>query len=176
LTFDLNTAGVTLQTTTVIDDGAIFYLNGAEVYRLGCRTARWVTPLLPIEQSTMRFMKVHSKFRRPALVQGDNVLAVEAHQVNATSSDIAFGMTLIASFLITNNSSAIQLPVVLNEVLADSAALTNAAGIVTDWVELYNPNTNAVDLADMSLSDDSTNATQMGISLRVPTFQHRVSW
>jgi hypothetical protein len=97
-------------------------------------------------------------FEIPAtsLVPGDNVLAVEAHQVNTTSSDIVFGMTLMASFLITNNSSAIQLPVVLNEVLADSAALTNAAGVVTDWIELYNPNTNAVDLADMSLSDDST--------------------
>jgi hypothetical protein len=143
--FDLNTAGVTLQTTTVIDDGAIFYVNGAEVYRLGIPND--AVGYSAFANRTVNDAIYEGPFEIPAtsLVRGDNVLAVEVHQVNATSSDIVFGMTLIASFLITNNSSAIHLPVVLNEVLADSATLTNAAGVITDWVELYNPNTNAVD-------------------------------
>src|SRR6185436_9517151 len=39
----------------------------------------------------------HSAFVNPALlVAGTNVLAVEVHQVNATSSDLSFNLQLIA--------------------------------------------------------------------------------
>jgi hypothetical protein len=47
--------------------------------------------------------------------------------------------------------------IVLNEVLADNVSYTNSAGAKTDWVELYNRSSGSVDLAGMSLSDDSQN-------------------
>lgn len=43
--------------------------------------------------------------------------------------------------------------VVINEVLAWNSSSPSAGADLPDWVELYNPSTNAVDLAGMSLSD-----------------------
>jgi hypothetical protein len=45
--------------------------------------------------------------------------------------------------------------VALNEVLANNGSFTNSDGSITDWVELLAGPSNTVDLADMSLSDDS---------------------
>ncbi|PYJ01968.1 MAG: hypothetical protein DME25_17135, partial [Verrucomicrobia bacterium] len=42
----------------------------------------------------------------------------------------------------------------INEVLAHNTTKREADGSTPDWVELYNPTANPVDLADMSLSDD----------------------
>ncbi len=78
------------------DDGAVVYLNGVEVYRdnmpsgpvdsetlassgvTGGAEAAWVVVTLPVA----------------AIVSGENVLAVEVHQVHRTSSDLSFDATL----------------------------------------------------------------------------------
>lgn len=44
--------------------------------------------------------------------------------------------------------------VVLNEVLADNVTRAETDGTTPDWVELFNPTGSAINLADMSLSDD----------------------
>jgi hypothetical protein len=47
---------------------------------------------------------------------------------------------------------------VINEVLANNSSLGEAqfgAGATPDWIELYNGTTNTVNLADLSLSDDT---------------------
>jgi hypothetical protein len=70
------------------------------------------------------------------------------------------GANLIATFTTPSpgagnyNSTNQNLPV-LNEVLANNQSFTNAAGRTPDWVELYNNGTNAIDLADFSLTDDA---------------------
>ncbi len=88
---------ITLQMNTIIDDGAVFYLNGVEVYRLGIADG-------PIDHNTRTDRAVNNAvYEGPftvssaPMVQGDNVLAVEVHQKNSTSSDIVFGMTLDAT-------------------------------------------------------------------------------
>ena len=43
----------------------------------------------------------------------------------------------------------------INEVLANNLSLAEPDGSNPDWVELYNPSTNAVDLGDMSLTDST---------------------
>src|SRR6185503_19914414 len=48
-----------------------------------------------------------------------------------------------------------NLDVVLNEILANNVSFREPDGSTPDWVELYNPSTNAVDLGDMSLCDDT---------------------
>jgi hypothetical protein len=94
--FPSNTAGVTLVASNLIDDGAAFYLNGVEVARIGM-------PAGTINYSTFASRTVGdattfdvTNLNATPLVQGDNVLAVEVHQVSATSSDIVFGMNLVA--------------------------------------------------------------------------------
>ena len=90
-----------------------------------------------------------------SLVVGDNVVAVEVHQVNATSSDDVFGMSLSAIRYTTNViTQNFAVPLVLNEVLAQNLSLTNLGLLTADYVELYNPSTNTVDLSDLSLSND----------------------
>ncbi len=51
--------------------------------------------------------------------------------------------------------------VVINEFLAvNSNTLTNRLGETSDWIELYNPTTNAVDLSGWYLSDNAQNLTK----------------
>jgi hypothetical protein len=88
-TLDLATGGVLgVVAHTVIDDGAVVYLNGEEVFRLrmpdgdptydthaarSVGNAQWEGPFdIPVTK----------------LRDGVNVLAVEVHQINATSSDV----------------------------------------------------------------------------------------
>src|SRR4051812_4211578 len=44
----------------------------------------------------------------------------------------------------------------LNEVMANNASIPNSDFTITDWVELYNPDSQAADVGDMSLTDDSS--------------------
>ena len=80
---------------------------------------------------------------------GTNTIAVEVHQISATSSDVVWGMSLSAGRSVTNFNS-----VTLNEVLAENTVLTNVDGTVTDWVEIFNPSAVPANLAGYSLSDN----------------------
>ncbi|MHC4388718.1 MAG: CotH kinase family protein, partial [Planctomycetota bacterium] len=98
---------VALTMYTLIDDGAVVYLNGVEVQRIGM-------PGGAIGYDTLAGRTVddavtEGPFSIPigSLVQGDNVLAVEVHQKNPGSNDIVFGLTLDA--IITTTQSGISL-------------------------------------------------------------------
>src|SRR4051812_949870 len=80
------------------DDGAIVYINGVEVVRDNM-------PAGPVDATTLAAttasddgstFQVHS-FAASGLVNGDNTIAVEVHQVNSTSSDISFDLELTAN-------------------------------------------------------------------------------
>jgi len=143
----------TLLATNYIDDGAVYYLNGTKVGSL--RMPATVTyNTLATNQPTEGAPELLF-FATNSLVTGDNVMAVEVHQTGVTSSDDVFGMLLNAIQVSTNViTSTVGVPVVLNEVLASNHTLTNVDGTTSDWVELFNPFTNTVSLADLSLSDD----------------------
>ena len=92
--------GARLRLRHIIDDGAVFHLNGAEVYRTGM-------PAGPVGVSTFATRNVgNADYGGPVelpvrnLVAGDNVLAVEVHQVGSTSSDVTLGAGLVS---ITSN-------------------------------------------------------------------------
>ena len=94
-------SGVSFLFNTYIDDGAIFYLNGREIYRL-----RMPDAPTPIDNGTLAtgysgsgdatdpVAIVLSGDAMTNLVTGDNVLAVEVHNYNARSPDITFGASL----------------------------------------------------------------------------------
>lgn len=140
-----------LQVNHVIDDGAVFYLNGEEFYRYNMNAG---TPSFStISSSAISDVAQYSGgITVPAtnLFPGVNVLAVEVHQSSAGSPDILFG-TMLNAILLTNSPVAAN--VMINEVLADNAGLEEPDGTSPDWVEFYNPSSNAVDMADMSLTD-----------------------
>ncbi len=142
-----------LLSTNYIDDGAVYYLNGSQVGSLRM-TAPVTYNTLAGNQPNEGLAELLS-FATNSLVTGDNVMAVEVHQTATSSSDDVFGMLLSALQTSTNIiTTTVGVPVVLNEVLASNRTLTNLAGTTSDWIELFNPATNVVALADLSLSDD----------------------
>lgn len=94
--FDGNPGAVLLLLRHVVDDGAVFYLNGIEIYRFGVGAT--VNPVLYTTTSGGNENASRGPFvvPRAALRVGDNVFAVETHQESNTSSDIVFGAELMA--------------------------------------------------------------------------------
>ncbi len=142
-----NLDGFSLNLKTVLDDGALAHLNGAPLITNGLPSGAPAYSTFAsrnVGDATTEF------FTAPAglLVLGTNVLAVEVHQVNASSSDIVWGLALDASRTETNCAPAGVLDLALTEVLA-----WNGSG--AGFVEVLNVGTNALDLAGLSLSDDS---------------------
>jgi hypothetical protein len=111
-TFTGSTAGASLIFSNYVDDGAVFYLNGAEIYRLRMPAAPTAiaystaasgqpcagTPRQGDAETTCPDVFPVSGNLLTNLVQGDNVLAVEVHNYGTlTTGDIVFGMALIVN-------------------------------------------------------------------------------
>lgn len=92
---DLNQ--VILEIRTMIDDGAVIYLNGEEVHRIGMPSS--IIRHSVFANRTVSNAAYEGPFEIPAeqLRQGLNVLAVEVHQTNSSSSDVVFGLELKAT-------------------------------------------------------------------------------
>jgi hypothetical protein len=89
-----------LVASNLLDDGAVFYINGTEVGRVAVAagTVTWQTQASRADDisNAGRGYDVTNLVIMP-LRNGDNVLAVEVHQGGATtSSDKIFGMSLTA--------------------------------------------------------------------------------
>jgi hypothetical protein len=144
------TQGVTITIDQVLDDGAVYYLNGKELGRSGMNegsvsfttTAGRTTGDAVEEQAVI-------VADGSALVNGRNVLAVEVHQTNTTSSDVVFGMQL-------NISAPSQASLMINEVLP--------AGAGVGFIEFYNPGASPVNLRNYYLTDSVTNLRKFPIA------------
>lgn len=80
------------------DDGGVVYLNGAEIFRsnMPAGTVNYLTPAASIVGGIDESNNFYSaSVGASTLVTGTNLLAVEIHQANATSSDISFDLELI---------------------------------------------------------------------------------
>ncbi len=76
------------------DDGAVVYLNGAEVFRNNMPPGAVnsaTTALIVAEDSEFRAVRLNPQ----SLRAGGNLIAVEVHQVNLTSSDVSFDLELL---------------------------------------------------------------------------------
>jgi len=125
-----------LQLRHIIDDGAVFYLNGVEVLRFNM-------PQGLVDAATLTSVAVTDAvyvgpvdIDKDALIVGSNRLAVEVHECNATSTDIVFGIELLAG--------------VINE---PGFPATDFSKIDEEWIELYNRSGTAIDLTDWSLNE-----------------------
>lgn len=137
-TLDADPASAELFIECVLDDGAIFTLNGVEVLRENM-------PEGPVTADTLATTAitgdttVTATLPAEALVRGENVLAVEVHQAERPDADLSFGCALSARVSPAAASSA---PVLLNELapaaedpfwvelLAVSAAPQELGGLV----------------------------------------------
>jgi hypothetical protein len=160
-------AGVTLYVTNYLDDGAVYYLNGFRIgaLRVADNPARHDSDAtLQPDEGQMEILSLPATH----LVSGDNVLAVEVHQSGNSSTDVMFGLSLGAVQATTNRHPDSTRPIVLNEIFARNRTRPTAGGRICGWVELFNPNTNAVDLAGLGLSDDSTSPRKWTFAAESP--------
>ena len=110
------TNAAVLRLRHLIDEGAVFFLNGIEMYRFNLDSAQlpfgYGASVLLGDAAIVGAVDLHVT----NLLTGDNVLAVELHQGNATSSDITFGAEIVGHselipfgpVLITNQPTVLQ--------------------------------------------------------------------
>ena len=94
-----------LTLRTYLDDGAIFYLNGAEIYRHNMPPGvvdETTYALNPIDNASLE-----GPFELPGgrLTNGTNTLAVVTFQINDISSDIVFDCSLEVTELVPSPPS-----------------------------------------------------------------------
>lgn len=129
--FTGSTNGLELRLHPVVDDGAVFYLNGGEARRINLDTdpIGYFTNASPgVSDATFT-----GPFTIPLtnLVSGTNVLAVEVHQASTNSTDVVFGTELLARTALSPALPWRESP--------------------EAWIELYNRGTNTVDLGGWEL-------------------------
>ncbi len=124
-----------LELTHVIDDGAVFYLNGVEVLRYGM-------PGGAVTSTTEATLGGEAEIIGPVqiptgnLVAGSNTLSVEVHQTSTSSSDVYFGLELEA--ILQGSGGTPPAPFQENP---------------EEWVELYNRGLSTVDLSGWRFSE-----------------------
>jgi hypothetical protein len=147
-TFDFNgdPAAAELRLRHIIDDGAVFYLNGIEVHRFNMPegAVNYNTPAA----SAIATASYSQSFILPAgsLVVGTNTLAVEVHQHSLASSDIVFGADLTMWSQVS--------PGVPGQPYRESNE---------EWVELYNRSTSAVDVSGWTLASSGGRSQRNGM-------------
>jgi hypothetical protein len=165
-----------------VDDGAAVYVNGTEIgrYNLPAGTLAFNT------YSTTYNNGEYADFTIPSslLRNGTNVIAVEVHQTNATSSDLIFNLELNTQTVLAGsavNTSQVLTgvlasnlryraiyeedttpdPVVtaslfINELVASNSTIADENGDKDDYFELYNAGDQPVDVSGWFVSDKPT--------------------
>jgi len=161
--------------TTFVDDGAVIYVNGAELGRsnMPTGTVSFDTVAASVNNG------ITSTFNVPVsmLKEGSNLIAVEVHQFLATSSDVIFNLSLTcdqsATATITTapvysgtltsalnlkavyevDNTPINFTVVINELVSSNNIVSDEMGDKDDYIELYNYGNQDIDIAGWYLTD-----------------------
>ena len=88
-----------LRLRTVVDDGAVFWLNGEDWFRLGLSNATVIYLTPANRQVGLASWEGPFDLPAPSLMPGTNLLAVEVHQNAPSSTDAVFGASLEALVL-----------------------------------------------------------------------------
>lgn len=132
---DLSTVDLLLH--HVVDDGAIFYLNGLEVLRYNMPEG--LVDANTLAASTVNNAERSAVVRLPKdpLKQGSNRLSVEVHQDSVASADVVFGVEL--------SLGRQTRPAIASQPYRESDE---------EWIELYNRSTTrTIDLTNWMLDD-----------------------
>jgi hypothetical protein len=146
----LATGGVdTIELSVLADDGVAIYLNGQSLLRLGVpENANSST----LATRGIGVARVEGPFSLPPelLIGGENVLAVEVHQVSPSSTDMAFGIALEATG--TRIDPAVRnLQAVLDGLRVTEIMYHPAGTADAEFIEVQNVNSATLDLSGVRL-------------------------
>jgi len=168
-----------LNYSILIDDGAVVYLNDSELDRFNM-------PSGIISYNTLASANLgdnliyNSKISPSLLLKGNNLIAVEVHQVLATSSDLSFDMSLTGQSVLDSQRFVYFQPVitdtlrnninfiayfdnsakpeigkiVINEINSDNSTFADEFGNKNDWFEIVDTDKDSVDIAGLYFSND----------------------
>jgi len=131
--FSGDTNNLRLAFRSVIDDGAVFYLNGAEVYRQNMPSTNILYGTLASSSVGIPSFSGPVMLTATNILQGPNLLAVEIHQSTTNNNDFDFATELLAFYELTP-----ALP------FRDSPE---------SWIEIFNRSSNSVDLTSWRLDE-----------------------
>lgn len=165
-TFAGNPENTALALTYMLDDGAVFYLNGQEIHRSSLMPLGTITDTTAATTAKQPEGQIEGPFALPAtaLRGGANTLAVRVHQNQVGSSDLVFGMKLelvstLAGTASPGAASAVNVTLsALPDVWLNEIQPRNVSGPADNlgarepWVELYNSGTTSVSLAGWTLA------------------------
>jgi hypothetical protein len=128
-----------LRLRYLVDDGAVFYLNVREAYRIGISNNPVFWTNVASRTVSDAAYEGPILFNVNYLIYGTNVFAAEVHQVNSTSTDMIFGAELEA--LVPPSALAEARPILLHRawpqpVLSwsnSSFALESATSLTGPW-------------------------------------------
>lgn len=146
--------GIEVDLTHIIDDGAVFHLNGKEWTRFNMPAGAVITPTTLATPSVGDAVRVGPVTLPGTLLRdGTNTLAVEVHQSSTGSSDIVFGAQLdLKGGLVAGLSPGAANPVSatlpefpavhLNELAPLGTSDRDGSGSIEPWVEILNAGSN----------------------------------
>ena len=166
-----------LSLTTNIDDGLVAYLNGIPLTTHGDEPLQVNAPLAPDWNSTAtaEISSMDPKIRQwrfniassiDGLQEGENLLAIHGLNIGLEDKDFFFDAKLTGIDVVKNSPQFFVTPtpgasnerparLLISEfVAANSTGLIDEDGQTSDWLEIHNPTTAAVQLEGWSLTDD----------------------
>jgi hypothetical protein len=169
-----------------MDDGAIVYLNGKEIFRSNMPTGTVSFTTNSTEANDQ--VTVYTKVAKESFLVGENIIACEVHQYNGTSSDLGFDLSLgyteveesdggvysQQALIQSDTSFTIALEPVFEPIDAIPGVYLNEIAPVTEYfrdeydeesgfVELYNYTGADIALFSFFLSDDADNLMRYAI-------------
>ncbi|OJV38047.1 MAG: hypothetical protein BGO29_08760 [Bacteroidales bacterium 36-12] len=174
-----------IQIAVYVDDGVAVYINDVEIGRYNLPSGKLEFNTLTNTYNNGEW--VYFDIPQSFLKKGNNVIAAEVHQVNATSSDMVFELTLTSKktdnqfttqtnpkfFISLNNDIKLKAifeeveltdpfensQIVLNEIVASNSFVQDEYNEYDDYIEIYNKGEESVNIAGWYLSDNPSNLT-----------------
>ncbi|MDR1730277.1 MAG: CotH kinase family protein [Prevotellaceae bacterium] len=170
-----------LYFTLQVNDGAVVYLNGSEIYRTNLPESEEILyATAAVKNLGSSYAESTFEIAPDLLVEGKNVLAVEVHQVSKTNGTLGFALSLAEEntktlrFTDTNQvyketftggdykavfepdpgwQESLLPQLYLNEICVTNSQYVDEFFEKDDWIELYNDGNVPVNIGGMYISN-----------------------
>ncbi len=178
-----------------VNDGAIIYLNGKEIYRFNVPEGN-VHDTIPAIYEMDSYAHLRFSIQKTDLLEGDNVIAVQLRNAlksstlvfdlslmdpksgvevissskdNTYTSKLGDGLVLRAVYEKDPDWNENDVRLYINEVCAANKQYVDEYRKDKDWIEIYNDGSTPVDLSGMYLSDKRTDLKRYQIPSGEPS-------